>query len=155
MDPIQNLQSHDDEEWHWTQNWTEHEPESRNKENTESAREETSPALIAEHLVDPYWLEMGWKPEGNRLVGYYRTQRGSYEGYISDWQTQQPLFFIISPPSQLKSHLHVFCFRPRGGGLYWVHFNPPHSNVDAGIIEIETVLAQALAGTHQLPPQAP
>ena len=137
-----------------SESWIENEPENGTEDVIKCLSEDTRSVLIAEHAVDPYWLEMGWKIAGNRLVGFYRTRMGSYEGHISDWQTKQPLFFITSPPSELARHEHVYCFRPRGNGLYWVHFRRLYSDIDAGIIEIETVLAQALAGTHQKPESA-
>jgi hypothetical protein len=110
-----------------------------------------SKTIVVEHVVKPYWRETGWKANGGRLTGCYRTQSGSFKGYIDGWQSQRPLFYIINPPSALSRHTHSQCFNPRGNGLYWVHFGNPATNVDAGIIEIETVLTEALAGAHRRP----
>jgi len=106
-------------------------------------------AILVEHVVEAYWREAGWQPNGSRLAGCYRTQRGSFKGYIDGWQSQRPMFYIINPPSALSRHEHSACFRPKGSGRYWVHFANPATNADAGIIEIETVLTEALAGTHR------
>jgi len=104
--------------------------------------------LHVEHAVEPYWQEMGWQPRGKRLEGFYRTQVGSYQGYIDKWQSREPRFHIVSPPTELRQHSHWACFRPRGNGLFWVHFAHTPSGVDAGIVEIETVLSEALTRPH-------
>ena len=104
---------------------------------------------LIKHVIEPYWQEAGWKPNGNRLTGHYRTQPGSYEGYIVGWQSPEPQFYVVKPPSQLQYHEHSACFLPRRDRHFLVHFARRSSSVDAGIVEIETVLSQALAGTHK------
>jgi len=101
--------------------------------------------IVIRHVVEPYWQELGWQPDGNRLNGFYRTPGGSFEGYVLDWRSRSPRFYIIRPPRELKKHPHWACFRPRGNGLYWVHFARTPPGPDPGIIEIEKVLGEALS----------
>ena len=105
--------------------------------------------LVVEHVVDPYWTEMNWEPDGNRLRGWYRTQFGSFRGDVENWQSREPGFHIENPPSALRQHPHWACFRPCGNGRYWVHFRDLPRSIDRGIIEIESVLTQALGHSRR------
>ena len=102
---------------------------------------------VIRHVVEPYWQERHWQPHGKRLDGFYRTPLGSFQGYVEDWQSRSPNFYIIDPPKRLRHHSHWACFRSRGNGRYWVHFGRTPSSADGGIIEIEKVLAEALSGS--------
>ena len=92
----------------------------------------------------PYWQLRGWHVENGQLAGFYRTPYGSFAGYIRDWDTNRPEFYIIRPPEALRHHPHWMCFRHRGGGRYFIHFDPPPPNPDAGILSVEEVLTEAL-----------
>ena len=103
-----------------------------------------TPVVI--HPVDrPYWDLRHWYRVGDRLTGFYRTRGGSYEGYILDSQAPRPQFFIVHPPQELHKHPHAICFRPVGRGTFAIHFNPAPRNPDAGILEVEKVLGEALS----------
>jgi hypothetical protein len=92
------------------------------------------------------WLQRGWRNEGKTLRGAFRTRWGSCSGEISlDRRGYARDYFIISPPQALLDGSHGPCFRARGGGRYWVHFNHDgHGDIDAGIVAIERLLNQAL-----------
>jgi hypothetical protein len=106
---------------------------------------------LVESTVQYHWQHRYWQPQGDRLVGFYRTEFGSYEGYILNWRSRRREFFIIGPPRELSSHMHASCFFPRGNDLFFVHFGRTPSSVDAGILEVEMVLAEALTGLNQRP----
>jgi len=92
---------------------------------------------------EPYWRFRGWRREGSHFVGAYRTQRGSYFGRI-DVSTCPPRHYIKNPPSAVLEGSHGACFRARSGGWYWIHFNQPQQDPDAGILETEHYLTQSL-----------
>ena len=101
--------------------------------------------VLVEHVTESYWEETGWHPEGRRLIGYYRTPFGSFEGYIERWRTGEPKFYIVRPPRELRDCEHWVCFRARGSGHYWVHFGQKPRTPDTGIVEIERILTEALS----------
>ena len=86
----------------------------------------------------------GWRKKGKKLIGAFRTPRGSMVGEISMAKIHRPEFFVINPPKSLLSGDHSACFRRRGGGKYYVHFGIHSPEVDAGILAVERLLAQAL-----------
>ena len=97
-------------------------------------------------IVRPYWDVNHWKLKGDRLAGFYRTRHGSYEGYINHPKSSRPEFYIVKPPEELRHHRHWICFHHIGGGRYSIHFSPAPSFPDAGILEVEEVLFEALSG---------
>ena len=97
-------------------------------------------------IVRPYWDLNHWKLKGDRLVGFYRTRYGSYEGYINHPKSSRPEFYIAGPPAALRDHRHWICFRSIGGNRYAIHFVPAPPHPDAGILEVERVLFEALSG---------
>jgi hypothetical protein len=102
--------------------------------------------LVLRPINRPYWDLQHWLRQGDRLVGFYRTPQGSYGGYILHPDLPRPEFFIVRPPKELEQHRHWICFRPIGNETYSVHFNPAPQNPDAGILEVEKVLTEALTG---------
>jgi hypothetical protein len=79
------------------------------------------------------------------LRGAFRTPLGSCLGEIELTGSSACQYFLINPPSQLLRSWHRFCFRSRGNGRYWVHFERPQSDPDAGILALEGLLQKALA----------
>ncbi|MEX0704016.1 MAG: hypothetical protein WD069_18085 [Planctomycetales bacterium] len=71
----------------------------------------------------PLWELRGWRREGRRLVGAYRTKLGSFAGEIDLSNKQQPDFYIVNPPKKLLDGPHGPCFRKRGDGRFWIHFS--------------------------------
>lgn len=92
----------------------------------------------------PYWELMHWAVQGDQLVGRYQTPDGSAGGYIKQFRHPRPQFYIVDPPMQLRSHPHWPCFHSIGANQFGIHFNPAPPNPDAGILEVEKVLAEAL-----------
>jgi hypothetical protein len=92
----------------------------------------------------PLWQQRGWRRVGSRLVGAYRTPLGSFAGEVE--MGYRPAFTIVNPPVGLLRGQHGQCFRPRGGGVYAIHWSRGHSNPDAGIAAVENLLLEALGG---------
>lgn len=84
-----------------------------------------------------------WKRNGHEFKGCYRTTFGSYEGLI-DVSSVKPQFFIVNPPASVLNGPHRACFRPRGKGLYFVHFGKSSFDIDAGIAAVERLIYQSL-----------
>jgi hypothetical protein len=110
------------------------------------AAEPPSARITLVPIVRQYWDLNYWKLGGDRLTGFYRTRYGSYEGYIIHPKSSRPEFYIVKPPEELRHHRHWVCFHHIGGGRYSIHFSPAPSFPDAGILEVERVLAEALSG---------
>ena len=113
------------------------------------ARDNHPQRIVIHPVARPYHELQHWEVNGDRLVGFYRTPYGSYEGYIRNWRTHAPAFYIINPPQQLRYHPHWVCFTHIGRGRYLIHFYPHPKNPDAGILETEKVLAEALSGQRR------
>lgn len=92
------------------------------------------------------WELRGWKRSGQRLLGAYRTPRGSYVGEVALVGNHHPQFYIVNPPAGLLKGVHGACFRARGNGKFFVHFGLSNPDVDAGIVAIEKLIAGALSG---------
>jgi len=114
--------------------------------STVSARVGIRTPIVLRPIDRPYWELRHWQLVGDRLVGFYRTPYGSFEGYILHPQRPRPEFYIIHPPEELKEHRHWICFHSIGGDSYSIHFSPAPENPDAGILEVEKVLGEALTG---------
>lgn len=102
--------------------------------------------IVIKPIDRPYWDIQHWQLHGDRLDGFYRTPFGSHQGYVLCAKGPRPQFYIVDPPDCLKHHSHWICFHPAGVGTYSVHLNPAPENADAGILAIEKVLGEALAG---------
>jgi hypothetical protein len=102
--------------------------------------------IVVRPINRPYWEIQHWQLVGDRLNGFYRTPRGSFEGYILQPKSPRPQFFIVQPPKELEQHSHRPCFHFVGGATYSIHFSTPPPNPDAGILEVEKVLGEALVG---------
>lgn len=107
-------------------------------------------APIVVHAIDrKYWEMQHWDLVGNRLTGFYRTPRGSFQGYVLHPQAPRPEFYIVHPPPALQNHPHWVCFHPAGANTFSIHFHPAPPNPDAGILAVETVLMEALTGQRR------
>ena len=100
--------------------------------------------MVVEPKYRPYWQMQDWTPTGDRLIGEYKTPLGSFVGYVNNYRSKTPQFFIVNPPKQLSRHPHHACFQKKGNGHTWVHFGTKPTNPDSGIREIEKVLTEAL-----------
>lgn len=91
------------------------------------------------------WEQRGWQREGKKLRGAFRTALGSLSGDI-DLRQGWPEFYIRNPPAALLAGRHGACFRDRGNGHYFVHFNVAAESIDGGIATIERLLEETLRG---------
>lgn len=121
-------------------------PRTRPRRSMVSTGAGSGGRVVVERDCRSLWLTRGWRRDGGRLVGAYRTPRGSAAGEIDiGLGLGQPEFYILNPPAGLLNGPHAACFRARGGGRYWIHFNLRHRDVDSGIAAIEALLMKALS----------
>ncbi|MCC6678638.1 MAG: hypothetical protein IT436_16005 [Phycisphaerales bacterium] len=106
-------------------------------ETSESSR------IIRRHS-QPLWEERGWRQEGQRLAGWYRTRYGSYAGDINDAFGREPEYYIIKPPKALLNGPHGACFWQKGRHRYFVHWSQRPDSVNTGILRIEHALQEAM-----------
>jgi len=112
-------------------------------------RSQPTSRTVVSPIDRPYWDLKHWQLKGDQLVGFYRTRYGSYEGCIKHPRFSRPEFYIVEPPEQLRHHPHWICFHSIGGNRYAIHFSPAPPNPDAGILEVEKVLVEALSGQRR------
>jgi len=94
----------------------------------------------------PLWKVRGWRRKGDKLVGAFRTPRGSIAGAITLDRANRPQdYYLINPPASLLDGPKKPCFRPRGKNLYWVHFSRMPRELDGGIVAIESLIRDAFA----------
>jgi hypothetical protein len=93
----------------------------------------------------PVWQIKNWKRDGNWLHGAYRLSNlRSFAGSIDISDPYRPEFYITSPPASVLEGDHAACFRKRGDGRFFVHFGLSNPSIDAGVVAVEKLLAQAL-----------
>jgi hypothetical protein len=101
-----------------------------------------------------YWHDAGWEERPGALIGHYRANEEKYPGCVllRDSLFRPWEFYIYGPPKQLLEGTHGACFYYRGGkgeeAKYWVHWSEPPADIDAGIMQIERNLVEALGGAR-------
>lgn len=90
-----------------------------------------------------FHVERGWHRKGRRLVGFYRTKHGSYEGHIENPDSRHPSYFITNPPREVLSGTHGPCFSECRRGVFSIHFSPKPRSVDSGIKSVETTITES------------
>ena len=108
-------------------------------------RVQVRPRTIIERAKLSYLADRGWVRQGNRYQGQYRTSRGNWageaapeEGYLN--------FFIHAPPPEVLSGSHSSCFQHIGDGWFWIHFSKESADPSNGILAIEQIIEESLAG---------
>jgi hypothetical protein len=91
----------------------------------------------------PYWVERGWKCNGIDYSGLYRTDFGSWSGWIRQSPSGRVEAYIAQPPATLKRHPHWPCFRPRSDGWFFIHAVTEVPDVSAAILAVENTLDEA------------
>lgn len=93
----------------------------------------------------PLWNTRGWRQEGEKLLGAFRTRLGARVGEIRLTNDGPPEFYILSPPATLLDGVHGACFRARRDKWYFVHMSSQFGrHPDSGIVAIEALLLEAL-----------
>ena len=97
--------------------------------------------------IDPtklnYLEDNGWKFNGNRYVGHFKTSRGLYLG---EAQVENGVldFFIYDPPQEVVHGPHSACFAHIGDDWWWIHFSNESPYPSDGIMAIERTIEQSL-----------
>lgn len=120
------------------------EPDDRTEESRTTATQAVSRRTTVRPDSRSLYEVRGWRRNGDKLVGAFRTPRGSIAGEISLASPHHPDFFVINPPKSILNGSHGACFRQRGGKRYFVHFAQSTPEIDGGIVAIEKLLAKSL-----------
>ena len=107
------------------------------------------PRAIVERHLRPLYQAKGWRKEGRLYRGYYRVDGRRWMGEIRERHRGFYEAFIYLPSSldvkALKRHPHGPCFNRNGGdGRFKVHFQQMPKDVDHIIVNVETILSEAL-----------
>ena len=107
------------------------------------------PRPIVKRQLSPLYQEKGWRREGRAYQGYYRVNGRRWRGEIRERHRGFYEPFIHLPSSldvrALKRHPHGPCFNRRGDdGRFNVHFREMPRDVDHIIVNVETILGEAL-----------
>ena len=96
----------------------------------------------------PYWQAMGWRSDGELYLGSYQPLGYSFPGRIvrSDG-TWVFLVWLQDLWPGLQAHPHWGCYRRQSANDKWyrVHWNIRPTSIDAGMLDIERTLAEALS----------
>jgi hypothetical protein len=110
---------------------------------TAAAMRQHAPAQLVKRLEIPYWQERGWIRNGNAYQGNYQTRYGSFGGLIEDRGWGDLRFYILEPPSALRSSSHWACFQPRGEKGFHVHMGTRPKDISSGILTVERLITEA------------
>lgn len=107
------------------------------------------PRSIVERNLSPLYQEKGWRREGHTYLGYYQVNGRRWSGEIREYHRGFYEAFINLPSfadvQALKRHPHGPCFnRSDGDGRFKVHFQRMPRDVDHIIVNVETILSEAL-----------
>ena len=111
------------------------------------------PIRRSQHTVrltpQPYWQEMGWQRNEDGYIGHFRTFGRTFPGRIVRAYGDTWDFFVHIPEPwpELRAHHKWGCYQLQGeDGWRKLHWNTRPTSIDAGIQDIENVLAQATPG---------
>lgn len=103
------------------------------------------PHHIVERHLHPLYLEKGWRKEGCVYRGYYQVDGRRWRGEIVERHRGFYEAFIYDPPLQhLQCHPHGPCFNRSGVDRFKVHLREMPRSVDHIIVNVETILGEAL-----------
>lgn len=102
-------------------------------------------AKPSEYKTVPLWQVRGWTNTPRGLEGRFKTRHGEYWGLIKILSRAKSKFYIFQPPRELEHHPQHHCFFPIGNGWFDVHFDVGPDGIDDGIIQIESILTNALS----------
>jgi len=91
----------------------------------------------------PYWQESNWLKTSKGFRGTYKTNFGSWQGFIERNFEGNYSFYIFNPPEKLKESDHWQCFTEKGNDKYLIHFSEKPENIDSGILTIEGLISDA------------
>lgn len=91
-----------------------------------------------------FYEERGWRLRDNALHGWCRTRRGAVQARIDGPFGASPRYSLINPPKQLLNGPHGGCFRQKEANRFEVHWNSKPADVNAGILQLEHLLFEAL-----------
>lgn len=91
----------------------------------------------------PYWVQKGWRCEGNDYHDYYGTRFGSWGGMVAVRSPSLTTPYLFNPPPELLQGPHHLCFSQVGNGWYKVHLSVGTSDVSSVIVAVEKVIQEA------------
>jgi len=90
-----------------------------------------------------YWQDKGWIKSRDTYNGFFSVNGQRWPGVIKWHKLGLRDCHISNPPAGLWEHLHASCFSHIGKGKYSVHFTRQPQTVDAAIVTVERILAEA------------
>ena len=96
----------------------------------------------------PLHIRRGWKQQGNRFTGYYRTSFGAWKGLIEKRADVFKVYIFDPPTEKLKRHSRWVCFHDKGKGKWQINLaiNPKDQDVGAIIYYVETLIIKCFQG---------
>ena len=91
-----------------------------------------------------FYEERGWQLRGRSLHGWFRTRHGAFRGQVDNPFSASPIYSLFDPPQKLIDGPHGPCFRQKDQNRFEIHWNSKPSDVNAGILQIEHTLLEAL-----------
>jgi hypothetical protein len=90
----------------------------------------------------PLLLRRGWKQEGNRFSGYYRTRYGAWKGLVEPKGDIFKVFIFYPPTEKLKHHPRWICMHHCSGSKWRIDLaiNPKDRDVGAIIFFVENMI---------------
>lgn len=104
-------------------------PSNAERLTSADRRSNTQPEV---HRANPRW-----KVKGDRLVGAYRNSHRPVPGYVKNWRSTEPEFYIIHPPQALREKPQL---EHRGNGRYRINFLVSPHGIPSGIGLVERML---------------
>jgi hypothetical protein len=105
-----------------------------------------TPAVRVLRRPRPYWQERGWMRDGGEYRGAYQTPVGAFKGRAEDLGFGRLRFFITGAPAAVLEGSHSACFVSRPGGEHAVHMGVHPEDISSGIMAVERLLVETLAG---------
>ena len=95
----------------------------------------------------PLWHVLGWRREGNRHFGSYRTQRKQWAGEIEEPIPGSYRAYLENAPVSVLNGPHRSCFRQDfarskpGKTVHFVHLSPEPRSPEEAINAVERILS--------------
>jgi hypothetical protein len=112
----------------------------------------TSARINVQRGQVPYWGERGWQKWGNQYIGKYQVRELKLNGRATTCPSGDVEMFIensVSLKNIMVADEKWSCFVLRPNGWLAVHTNNCISDVSAGLLEVEAILAEVYSAKQK------